>query len=135
MINEFGTLGVDGNLIPPGKYHKYEINRGSIFCTCTRTDFLATLRKVAASSNCDHLLIEATGIAETGDLFRMIEEPSLARIFQIHANICLVDALNSRSCPAIPDRRRKPSCCCGRTGCQQNRSDIKGRASKGVGDS
>jgi G3E family GTPase len=94
VINEFGSLGVDGKLIRPGKYDKYEINRGSVFCTCTQTDFLATLQKISRSPSCNHVLIEATGIAETGDLLSMIEKPSLAGVFEIHANICLVDAVN-----------------------------------------
>ena len=32
IVNEFGSLGVDGALLRPGGYKTYELNKGSIFC-------------------------------------------------------------------------------------------------------
>ena len=46
IINEFGKMGVDGQLLLPGDYTKYEINKGSIFCICTKTDFLKALDSI-----------------------------------------------------------------------------------------
>lgn len=94
VINEFGPLGVDGKLVRPGKYTKYEINRGSIFCTCTKVDFLAAVRSIAKMPRCDGVLVEATGIAQTGDLMAYFEESAFAGAFEIRANLCLVDAQN-----------------------------------------
>ncbi len=94
IINEFGALGIDGKLVRPGKYQKYEINRGSIFCTCTQTEFVATMKQIAAARDCDHVLIEATGIAETSDLMACMDQCGLADIFRIDAVVCLVDAAN-----------------------------------------
>jgi G3E family GTPase len=94
VINEFGTLGVDGNLLRPGGYTKYEINRGSVFCACTKLEFLAALGQIANSGPVDQVLIEATGIAETGDLEAYFDEPSLAGKFSVRANLCVVDAPN-----------------------------------------
>lgn len=94
LINEFGTLGVDGKLLRPGDYTKHEINRGSVFCTCTKLEFLAAFDQIAGSGQVDRVLIEATGIAETGDLEAYFDEPSLAGQFAVRANLCIVDALN-----------------------------------------
>ncbi len=94
LINEFGALGVDGQLVRPGRYPKYEINRGSIFCACTKVELLKTLRHIAALPRCGGLLVEATGIAHTGDLVNCFEEPTLAGGFHIRTNICLIDGLN-----------------------------------------
>jgi G3E family GTPase len=94
LINEFGELGVDGRLVEPGRHAKYEINRGSIFCACTKVEFLKTLKQIAALPRCDGVLAEATGIATTGDLMAHFDEPSLAGAFHIRANLCLVDAVN-----------------------------------------
>lgn len=94
IINEFGALGVDGQLVRPGKYQKYEINRGSIFCTCTQTEFIATMRQIATADDCNHVLIEATGIAETSDLMACVDGSALAGDFEIEAIVCLVDAAN-----------------------------------------
>lgn len=94
VINEFGSLGVDGKLVRPGKYAKYEINRGSIFCTCTKVEFLAAVQSIARMPRCDGVLVEATGIAQTGDLMAYFEDSAAAGDFEIRANLCLVDALN-----------------------------------------
>lgn len=103
LINEFGTLGVDGNLLRPGGYATYEVNRGSVFCACTKLEFLAVLGQIAAVGQTDRLLIEVTGIAETGDLEAYFDEPSLAGRFAVHANLCVVDALNfTKVLPYLP---------------------------------
>ncbi|MCE5273144.1 GTP-binding protein, partial [bacterium] len=41
IINEFGELGVDGRLVEAGTRPVYELNKGSLFCVCIKTDFLA----------------------------------------------------------------------------------------------
>lgn len=94
ILNEFGTLGVDAQTVTPGKYTRYEINKGSVFCICTKTDFLKVLAEVAENVKPDLLIIEATGVAETTDLEAFLAEPHLKGRFQIQANLCLIDAAN-----------------------------------------
>jgi G3E family GTPase len=93
IINEFGKLGVDGSLVKPGDYSKYEINKGSIFCICTKTDFIKALTEIT-KSDIEAVVVEATGIAETRDIQSFIQEPYLKGQFEIKANICIVDAVN-----------------------------------------
>ncbi len=94
IINEFGSLGVDGSLIAPGDWTIFELNKGSIFCICLKTDFLQTLETIALQTRPGLLIVEATGVAETRDLLTMAEDPSLKNAFQVRGNICIVDALN-----------------------------------------
>lgn len=94
IINEFGKIGVDGALVQRQDLKRYDINKGSIFCICTKTDFLKALTEIAESGNYDSLLIEATGIAETVDIESFLDAPKLKEMFQIKANLCLVDAAN-----------------------------------------
>jgi G3E family GTPase len=94
IINEFGKTGVDGKLLAPGSYSKYEINKGSLFCICTKTDFLKTLTAISSDGVTEAVLIEATGIAETRDIEGFVLEEHFAGRFGIKANICLVDAVN-----------------------------------------
>jgi G3E family GTPase len=94
IINEFGKMGVDGKLLDPGKYSKYEINKGSLFCICTKTDFLKALDSIENNVCPDAVFIEATGIAETRDIESIITEPNLKDRFTVKANICIADALN-----------------------------------------
>jgi G3E family GTPase len=94
VINEFGTMGVDGKLVRSGDLPKYEINSGSIFCACTQAQVLQALADIAAQPNVDALLVEATGVAETGDLESYFDQPAMFGRFLIRTNVCLVDALN-----------------------------------------
>ena len=94
MINEFASIGIDGALVPPGDYVKIELNKGSIFCSCMRTDFIAELKKLALDVKPDLLLIEATGIARVDDLYGMMSQDGLDSLIYIQKNICVVDARN-----------------------------------------
>ncbi|OQX85612.1 hypothetical protein B6D60_07540 [candidate division KSB1 bacterium 4484_87] len=94
IINEFGSLGVDGSLIQPGDFDKFELNKGSLFCICIKTDFIKTLDTIANEVKPDLVIIEATGVAETSDLEEFIDSPNLQEQFEISANVGLVDAEN-----------------------------------------
>lgn len=94
IINEFGKIGIDGALVEKRDLMRYEINKGSIFCICTKTDFLKALTEIADSGEHVALLIEATGIAETVDIESFLDAPDLKERFRVKANLCLVDAAN-----------------------------------------
>jgi G3E family GTPase len=94
IINEFGTLGIDGALVASGAHPKYELNRGSVFCICIKTDFIRTLETIARDVKPDLVIIEATGVADPCDLGQILETPPLARAFALWANVCLVDAVS-----------------------------------------
>jgi G3E family GTPase len=94
ILNEFGTLGLDAQTVRPGSYASYEINKGSVFCICTKTDFLKALSEIARDVAPDLLIIEATGVAETTDLEGFLAEPHLQGAYRVKANLCLVDAAN-----------------------------------------
>ncbi len=94
IINEFGKLGVDGALVQRRDLRRYEINKGSIFCICTKTDFLKALTEIAADGAHRTLLIEATGIAEICDIESILDAPTIMASFRICGSVCVVDAAN-----------------------------------------
>jgi G3E family GTPase len=92
--NEFGELGVDGDLLYSEKIPVYELINGCICCTLN-TDFYNALQIIQEKHNdIDHLLIETTGIADPShviDLF--ISNPQIQKNFLINSVICLVDSI------------------------------------------
>ena len=90
VINEFGKMGIDGQLVEPGDYRKYEINKGSIFCVCTKTDFMRIFQEIEQQRP-DAVIIEATGIAETSDIEQLLYDSTFDNAFEIRANLCIVD--------------------------------------------
>jgi G3E family GTPase len=91
VVNEFGDLGIDASLLRPGQYQTFEINKGSLFCICTKTDLIAAFSEIANRLDADLVLVEATGLAEPRDLNVILDLPSLSEQFEVAANVCVVD--------------------------------------------
>jgi G3E family GTPase len=93
IINEFGPLGVDGALVAAGARPLFEVNRGSLFCACTKMQVWRILQELALAPP-DLVIIEATGIAVPTEFTGLVESPFLARSFAVKAVVGLVDARN-----------------------------------------
>ncbi len=91
VINEFGQEGVDGRLFDDLGYPLFEINRGSLFCICTKTEFVQALTEILELRP-GMVLVEATGVAETRDIESILTLPQLSGRFRVRANLCVVDA-------------------------------------------
>ncbi len=94
LINEFGKVGIDGELLVPGTYQKVELNKGSLFCICVRTDFIFEVERIATQLRPELLIIEATGLADTSEMEGMLALPNLRDHIELKASICLVDCQN-----------------------------------------
>ena len=77
LVNEFGQAGIDGQLLRQGDYQLVQLNRGSLFCICVRTDFIAEVERIARQLEPELLLIEATGLADTSEMEKMLALPTL----------------------------------------------------------
>ncbi len=106
LINEFGQIGIDGELLIQGNYEKIELNKGSLFCICVRTDFIDEVRKIAREIRPDLLIIEATGLADTSEMEKMLALPDLKASIHLQACICLVDC---QTFLKIKDNLRAPA--------------------------
>jgi G3E family GTPase len=93
VVNEFGELGIDAGLVGPGAVGTWEINKGSLFCACTRADLQKVLAEIASEVRPHRVLVEATGLAEPMDLTGALDDPGLASAFEMEAVVCLVDPL------------------------------------------
>lgn len=94
IINEFGSINVDGSLISEDHHAKYELNKGSVFCVCIKTEFLSVLDSIANDIQPDLVIIEATGIAKPCDLDDVMDAKPLRDHFTTQANLCVVDTQN-----------------------------------------
>lgn len=95
LINEFGRINIDKELVDQKTQAVYEVNQGSIFCVCTRDQFIFALDKIAGDeASFDIAVIESTGIANTGDLGKYLSTPPLADRIEVKQNFCIIDAAN-----------------------------------------
>ncbi len=66
IVNEFGEIGIDNDLIVNTDEELFEMNNGCICCT-VRGDLIRTLHALLAKdSNFDAIIIETTGLADPG---------------------------------------------------------------------
>jgi G3E family GTPase len=70
IVNEFGEIGIDGELITSGDEELFEMNNGCICCT-VRGDLIRTLhgllqRDAAGAKPFDAIIVETTGLADPG---------------------------------------------------------------------
>ena len=93
IVNEFGEIGIDGELIADTDEELLEFNNGCICCT-VRGDLIRTLRGLLAKrSNFDAIIIETTGIADPAPVAQtfFIDASLQARTF-LDSVTTLVDA-------------------------------------------
>ncbi len=98
LVNEFGTLGVDGDLLKacadencPAE-NIVELANGCICCTVA-DDFLPTIEKLLAlPRRPDHILIETSGLALPKPLLKAFDWPDIRSRVTIDGVIALADA-------------------------------------------
>lgn len=94
LVNEFGKIPIDGALLPKGDFYLSEIDKGSIFCVCVKTDLLRSLTEISRNYKPDVLIIEATGLAEPCDFTALLETDELKDAYDKAATICVADSIN-----------------------------------------
>ena len=98
LVNELGSVSVDGALLRGGEIKLVEINNGSIFCACLKDGFVRTL-KAFEEQPIDLLFIETSGMADPAGMPLILERlaPWLKRGYDYRGMVCLVD------CTTFPD--------------------------------
>ena len=93
--NEFGKLGIDGEILRNDHIQMVEINRGSIFCSCLRLSFVQALSEMAAH-HFDYLFVESSGLGDPSNIEEILAATAqlCGDAYQFKGAICLVDAVN-----------------------------------------
>jgi G3E family GTPase len=93
IVNEFGEVGIDGQLITPTAETIIELNNGCVCCT-VRGDLIAALRRLLGSGlSFDRVVIETSGLADPAPVIQsfILDEVLRAR-FALDAIVTVVDA-------------------------------------------
>lgn len=95
IINEFGEVGIDGQLVENSGQEMVEMSNGCMCCV-VRKDLLETVEKLVDSGKVDYILIEASGLAEPAPIAQTFAMDDLNGKVKMDSVICLIDALNYR---------------------------------------
>lgn len=95
IMNEFGKVGIDGDLVKDKTNELIEINRGSIFCSCLQLSFVESLKDMS-EKNIDVLFVEGSGLADPSNIGEILEatEVLIGEKYQYSGSVCIIDAVN-----------------------------------------
>ncbi len=94
LVNEFGEIGIDNDLIIEGSEDMIELNNGCICCTING-ELLNTLSKILErSEKIDYLIVETTGLADPLPVAMTFAAGDLREKVRLDSIITLVDAEN-----------------------------------------
>lgn len=95
IMNEFGKIGIDGDIIRKDGLQLTEINRGSIFCSCLKLNFAQSMIEMA-DREIKYLFVESSGLADPSNIGEIMEgvESVKGEVYNYRGAICVTDAIN-----------------------------------------
>lgn len=91
IVNEFGDVGVDGEILRGNDIDMVELNSGCLCCTL-KGSLLNAIEELGAQTPVDHIVIEATGVAEPEEMLKTFADPSFKENYTIGPITTVVDA-------------------------------------------
>lgn len=90
--NEYGEVGIDGDLFKDRRIEVKEINSGCICCTI-KGDFKQNILDIMSNYRPDRIIIEPSGVADFSQVLQSINEANIEGL-RINMKITMVDAQN-----------------------------------------
>ena len=112
VVNEFGDIGIDADLIRSGDEELIELNSGCICCV-VRGDLIRTLRRLLLrSDDFDGIVIETTGLANPGPVIQtFFADQVIAAQCRLDSVVTVVDAVHiDRHLKRGPDASDQIAC-------------------------
>lgn len=102
--NEFGEIGIDGEILSENQNALVELNAGCICCNI-QSDLEDILQGyIVNKTDFDHIIIEATGVANPSQIARQFIAPSyLSQYFELISITCVIDAVNYLKHQELPE--------------------------------
>ncbi len=91
--NEFGKVGIDGELVKREGIEVVEISQGCICCTL-KSDFMDALLEIAGRLKPDRIIFEPSGIFVLTDALEILKVPDIAAKFTVNSLTTIIDSVN-----------------------------------------
>ncbi|MGD1911094.1 MAG: CobW family GTP-binding protein [Rivularia sp. (in: cyanobacteria)] len=94
LVNEFGEIGIDNELIVSTDENMVELNNGCICCTINSDLVDAVYKVMERQDNIDYLVVETTGLADPLPVALTFLGTELRDLTRLDSIVTLVDAAN-----------------------------------------
>jgi G3E family GTPase len=90
IVNEFGDVGIDGEILEGADIDMVELTSGCLCCTL-KGPLLNAIEELNAKKDIDITIIEATGIAEPEEMIEMFSDEKFRGRYEVGPMITVVD--------------------------------------------
>ena len=90
IVNEFGEVGVDGEILRGNNIDVVELNSGCLCCTL-RGSLMLAVEELREKAAVQRVIVEATGVAQPGELLETLADSSLKGGLEIGPLVTVVD--------------------------------------------
>jgi len=90
IVNEFGDVGVDGEILKGNDIDLVQLSSGCLCCTL-KGSLHAAVVELAEKAPLEHIVIEATGVAEPEELLESFARPGFQERFELGPLVTVVD--------------------------------------------
>ncbi|MEG3876156.1 GTP-binding protein [Microcoleus sp. herbarium7] len=94
LVNEFGEIGIDNELIVTSDDNMVELNNGCICCTINEDLVNAVYKVLERQENLDYLVVETTGLADPLPVALTFLGTELRDMTRLDSIVTVVDAAN-----------------------------------------
>ena len=90
IVNEFGDVGVDGEILKGNNIDLIQLASGCLCCTL-KGSMQAAVVELSRDNEVDNIVVEATGVAEPEELLAQFAEPAYQNEFDVGPVVTVVD--------------------------------------------
>ena len=91
LMNEFGQIGVDQQLLPQNKGYEIKELVGGCLCCTSQLPMQIALSRLLQDSKPDRLFIEPTGLGHPAQLLEQLTEPHWNSLISMRALVTVID--------------------------------------------
>ena len=91
LMNEFGQIGVDQQLLPQNKGYEIKELVGGCLCCTSQLPMQIALSRLLQDSKPDRLFIEPTGLGHPAQLLEQLTEPHWNNLISMRALVTVID--------------------------------------------
>lgn len=93
LENEFGEVGIDGEIIKNHGFDVIELKNGCICCSI-RLNFKEELINIIEKFNPNRIIIEPTGIGMLSEIIKVLNKPEINEKCSINSLVTIIDSIN-----------------------------------------
>lgn len=92
IVNEFGSINIDAELIRQDGIQMSELSNGSIFCACIKDKFVDSLIEMSLK-DLEYMFIEASGLADPSNISDILAgiKTKVLNEYDYKGSICVID--------------------------------------------